>query len=84
MTSKIEEEGRRMLRSVVIPTDIIKRMEKVGDPSSKIVELAEKLDVDLFRREERGIGNSNDDIGRVARSIENNIEARCLVQMRGF
>lgn len=49
MTSRIEE-GRRMLRSVVIATesDIFERIVKVGDPSSKIVESAEKLDVDLI------------------------------------
>ena len=71
MTSRIEEEGRRMLRSVVIPTerDIIERIVKVGDPSSKIVELAEKLDVDLIMMGRTGIGNSNDDIGHVARRV---------------
>ena len=50
MTSRIEEEGRRMRRSVVIATesDIFEKIVKVGDPSSKIVESAEKLDVDLI------------------------------------
>jgi nucleotide-binding universal stress UspA family protein len=49
-TFKTEEEGRRMLISVVGSTkkEIIKRIVKEGDPSSKIVELAEKLDVDLI------------------------------------
>ncbi|HYY66738.1 MAG TPA: universal stress protein [Nitrososphaeraceae archaeon] len=39
-----------MLTSVVGSTkkEIIKRIVKEGDPSSKIVELAEKLDVDLI------------------------------------
>ncbi|MDW0282625.1 MAG: sodium/solute symporter [Nitrososphaeraceae archaeon] len=71
MTSRIEEEGRRMLRSVVIPTekDIFERIVKVGDPSSKIVELAEKLDVDLIMMGRTGIGNSNDDIGHVTRRV---------------
>ena len=50
MTSRIEEEGRRMRRSVVIATesDIFERIVKMGDPSSKIVESAEKHDVDLI------------------------------------
>lgn len=71
MTSRIEEEGRRMLRSVVIPTesDIFERIVKVGDPSSKIVQLADKLDVDLIMMGRTGIGNSNDDIGHVARRV---------------
>jgi urea-proton symporter len=56
MTSSIEE-GRRMLRSVVIATesDIFERIVKVGDPSSKIVELAEKLDVNLIMMEQTTI-----------------------------
>jgi urea-proton symporter len=69
MTSRIVEEGRRMLRSVVIPTesDIFERIVKVGDHSSKIVQLADKLDVDYDGK--NGIGNSNDDIGHVARRV---------------
>lgn len=71
MTSRLEEEGRRMLRSVVISTEkgTFERIVKVGDPSSKIVELAEKLDVDLIMMGRTGIGNSNEDIGHVARRV---------------
>lgn len=63
MMSKIEEEERRMLRSVVVSTkkEIIERIVKVGDPSSKIVELAEELDVELIMMGSTGIGNSDPD-----------------------
>ena len=46
MTSKVEEEGLRIL-CVVISTKkgIFERFVKVGDPSSKIEDLAEKLDI---------------------------------------
>jgi urea-proton symporter len=56
MISKIEEEGLRML-SVVISTKkgIFERIVKIGDPSSKIVELAEKLDIELIMIESTGI-----------------------------
>ena len=45
-----EEESLDSLRSVVIATesDIFERIVKMGDPSSKIVELVEKLDADLI------------------------------------
>lgn len=67
MTSKIEEEGRRMLRSVVVPRRecALERIVKVGDPSSKIAELAEKLDVDLIMMGQTGIGNSQEQLGHV-------------------
>ena len=46
MTSKIEEEGRRMLRSSSREC-ALERIVKVGDPPSKMTELAE-IDVDLI------------------------------------
>jgi urea-proton symporter len=71
MTSRIEEQGRRMLRSVVvsIKKGSFERIVKMGDPASKIVELAEKLDVDLIMIGITGLGNSDQDIGHVARKV---------------
>lgn len=71
MTSKIEEEGRRMLRSVVISTnkETFERVVKIGDPSSKIVELAEKLDIELIMMGSTGIGNTEKDFGHVTRRV---------------
>lgn len=41
---KIEERGRRMLISILINDDIYKyeRIVKLGDPASKIIEVAER------------------------------------------
>jgi nucleotide-binding universal stress UspA family protein len=71
MTSKIEEEGRRMLRSVVISSRecALERIVKVGDPPSKIAELAEKLDVDLIMMGRTGIGNSQVELGHVTTKV---------------
>ena len=71
MTSKIEEEGRRMLRSVVISSRecALERIVKVGDPPSKIAELAEKLDVDLIMMGRTGIGNSQVEVGHVTTKV---------------
>ena len=70
MTSKVEEEGLRML-SAVIPTKkgIFERIVKIGDPSSKIVDLAEKLDIVLITMGGTGMGGSNHDLGHVTRKI---------------
>jgi nucleotide-binding universal stress UspA family protein len=67
MTSKIEE-GLRML-SVVISTKkgIFERIVKIGDPSSNIVELAKKLDIELITMGSTWIGGSNHDLGHVTR-----------------
>jgi nucleotide-binding universal stress UspA family protein len=71
MTSKIEEEGRRMLKSVVISSRecTLERIVKVGDPPSKIAELAEKLDVDLIMMGRTGIGNSQVEVGHVTSKV---------------
>jgi nucleotide-binding universal stress UspA family protein len=71
MTSRIEEQVRRKLRSVVVSTKrgSFKRIVKVGDPASKNVELAEKLDVDLTVMGITGLGNSDQEIGHVARKV---------------
>jgi urea-proton symporter len=48
IANTMEEEGRRMLRSIMIPkaARAYKRMVKLGDPATQIVEMAEKLNVD--------------------------------------
>jgi nucleotide-binding universal stress UspA family protein len=71
MTSKIEEEGRRMLRSVVISNRecTLEWIVKVGDPLSKIAELAERLDVDLIMMGRTGIGNSQVEVGHVTNKV---------------
>ena len=52
-----------MLRSVLLPartSEKYERVIKLGDLSSKIVEVAEKLKVDLVAMGMNGIGNAKD------------------------
>jgi nucleotide-binding universal stress UspA family protein len=66
----IAEQGRRMLRSIVIPTSAkdYERIVKLGDPATKIVEMAEKLRVDLIVMGATGLSN-RDEIGHVSRKV---------------
>jgi urea-proton symporter len=60
-----------MLRSVVFSSRecALERIVKVGDPPSKIAELAEKLDVDLIMMGRTGIGNSQVEVGHVTSKV---------------
>ena len=67
LSSQIQEEGRLILRSVVLPKQIndYKRIVKLGDPAEKIAELADKLKVDMIIMGKKGIGKSTLDLGHV-------------------
>ena len=73
MALQMEEEGRRMLKSVVTLKQITKshyeRIVKLGDPGSKIVEMANKLDIDLIVMGRKGLGNSSESLGRVSGKV---------------
>ena len=67
LSSQIQEEGRLILRSVVVPSQIndYTRIVKMGDPAEKITELAEKLKIDIIIISKNGIGKSAADLGSV-------------------
>ena len=71
LASQIQEEGRLVLRSVVLPKQIndYKRIVKLGDPSEKISELAEKLKVDMIVMGKKGIGKSTSDLGHTTKKV---------------
>jgi nucleotide-binding universal stress UspA family protein len=71
LSSQIQEEGRLILRSVVVPKQIndYKRIVKLGDPSEKIAELADKLKVDMIIMSKKGIGKSTSDLGHVTQKV---------------
>ncbi|HEY9386130.1 MAG TPA: sodium/solute symporter [Nitrososphaeraceae archaeon] len=71
MTARVEEEGRKMLRSVVVSKkkDNYERIVKLGDPASKIVEMAEKLEVDMIVMGSKGIGNAKQQVGHVSMRV---------------
>jgi urea-proton symporter len=70
LADAIEEQGRRMLRSIVIPKSVraYERMIKLGDPATKIVEMAQKLKVDIIVMGATGLTNANE-IGHVSRNV---------------
>jgi urea-proton symporter len=71
ITAKIEEEGRKMLRSVVVSKKKgnYERIVKLGDPASKIVEMAEKLEVDMIVIGRTGICNAKPQVGHVSMTV---------------
>jgi SSS family transporter len=71
LAHEMEEEGRRMLRSVMIPKKIgrYERIVKLGDPGTKIAETAEKLNVDMIVMGRKGLGGSHADAGHVASKV---------------
>ena len=71
LSNQIQEEGRLILRSVMVPKQInnYKRIVKLGDPSEKITELAEKLKVDMIIMNKKGIGKSSSNLGRVTQNV---------------
>jgi len=73
LSEQIQEEGKMILRSVVVPKNIgdYKRIVKLGDPAEKISELAEKLKVDMVVMGKKGLGNSSSDVGHVVQKVLN-------------
>ena len=71
LSAQIMEEGRIVLRSIVVPQQIndYKRIVNLGNPPTKIVEMADKLGVDLIAMGQKGLGNSEDDFGHVTRQV---------------
>lgn len=69
--SQIQEEGKLILRSVAVPKQVsdYKRIVKLGDPSEKIVELADKLKVDMIVMGKKGIGKTISDLGHVTQKV---------------
>lgn len=59
-----------MLRSIMIPkaARAYERMVKLGDPATKIVEMAEKLNVDRLVMGAKGLSNS-EQLGHVSSEV---------------
>jgi len=68
--NKIEHNGRMILKSIVVKDRYnCERIVKLGDPANKIVDLAEKIDVDLIVMGSKGLGLTEQEIGSVAKKI---------------
>ncbi len=73
LSSQIQEEGRMILRSIVVPKQLndYKRIVKLGDPSRKIVELGDSLNVDMIIMGKNGLGKSDSPMGHVSQQVVN-------------
>jgi SSS family transporter len=71
LASEMEEEGKRMLRSVMLPKKMgrYERIVKLGDPATKIAETADRLGVDMIVMGRRGLGGSQSDVGHVTAKV---------------
>ncbi len=71
LASRIQEEGRRMLKSVIMTKkmDDCERVVKLGDPATKIAEVAEKLEIDMIIMGSKGLGNTKGDLGQVCSKV---------------
>ncbi len=71
LTKQVMDEGRMVLRSVAVPKQIgdYQRIVKLGNPSEKIVKLADSLKVDMIIIGKKGLGRSSSKIGHVAQSV---------------
>jgi SSS family transporter len=71
LASRIQEDGRRMLKSVIMTKkmDDYERVVKLGDPATKIAEVAEKLEIDMIIMGSKGLGNTKGDLGQVCSKV---------------
>lgn len=71
LVSQMEQEGRKMLRSVAISSrnPDCERIVKLGDPATKIAELADKLEVDIIIMGTKGLGRTDESVGHVTSKV---------------
>ncbi|MDE1878048.1 MAG: sodium/solute symporter [Thaumarchaeota archaeon] len=71
--NKMEIEGKQMLRGILLAKheDKYQRFVKVGDPASKIHEIAEKTETDIIVMGLKGLGNTYHEMGHVGQKVLN-------------
>jgi urea-proton symporter len=71
LVSQMEQEGRKMLRSVALSSrnPDCERIVKLGDPAIKIAELADKLEVDIIIMGTKGLGRTDESVGHVTGKV---------------
>jgi len=71
LVSQMEQEGRKMLRSVALTSrnSDCERIVKLGDPAIKIAEMADKLEVDIIIMGTRGLGRTDESVGHVTGKV---------------
>lgn len=71
MVSQMQQEGRRILKSLTTSPQraYYERIVKLGDPATKIAEIAEKLEIDLILMGRQGLGRSQNHVGHVTGKV---------------
>ena len=70
LSKRMEQEGRKMLTRLLLSKKVhCERIVKIGDPSTKIADTANKLDVDIIFIGVRGLGGTSSDMGHVTKNI---------------
>jgi SSS family transporter len=71
LVSQMEQEGRKMLRSVALSSRSSgsERIVKLGDPAIKIAEMADKLEVDMIIMGTKGLGRTDMNVGHVTGKV---------------
>jgi nucleotide-binding universal stress UspA family protein len=71
LVSQMEQEGRKMLRSVALSSrnPDCERIVKLGDPAIKIAEMADKLEVDFIIMGTKGLGRTDASVGHVTGKV---------------
>ena len=71
LASQMEQEGRKMLRSVALTSrnSDCERIVKLGDPAIKIAEMGDKHEVDIIIMGTRGLGRTDENVGHLTCKI---------------
>jgi nucleotide-binding universal stress UspA family protein len=71
IVTQMELEGRRLLKGLAMspPKSDYERIVKLGDPATKIAEVAERLEVDLIIMGTKGLGRAQGNIGNVSGKV---------------
>ncbi len=74
LASQMQEEGRLVLRSVVVPKHLhdYVRIVKLGIPPKKIVDVARSMNTDVIVMAKTGLGRSNEGLGHVSKQVLEN------------
>ncbi len=70
LTSKMQKDARSLLNSIIVPSNAKEciRIVKLGDPATKIIEVAEKIEANMIVMGTNGI-NSAIEMGTVTRKV---------------
>ncbi len=71
LSMRMLKEGKMILGSVTVPQEAagVRRIVKMGDPPTKITEVANNLNVDLIVMGRRGLGNTINPLGHVTMKV---------------